>query len=110
MYSDRDSLHAIDDIVRHYLSERINVEFTEVSWKQASLPIRFGSLSVRSVVNLALPCFLSSVRKTQELVARLLRPSGTISDLENHSDADEDFRERFSVELPTGESTFRQRE
>ena len=110
MYTDRDSLQAINDIVRHCLSERINVGFTEDSWEQASPPIRFGGLGIRSVVKLALPRFLSSVHKTHELVADLLRPSGTISDLENHSDAHEDFRERYGVELPTGGSTLRQRE
>ena len=34
----------------------------------------------------------------------------TTSDLENNSDAHEDYRENYGVELPTGESTFPQRE
>ena len=110
MYNDRDSLQAIDDIVRHCLLKRINVGFAEDSCEQASLPFRFGGLDVRRIVNLALPCFLSSVHKTHDLVPHLLRHPCSISDLEIHSGAHGDFREIYGVELPTGESTFRQRE
>ena len=43
-------------------------------WKQAALPIRHGGLGLRNLTNLALPCYISSLHKTQDLVKQLLPP------------------------------------
>ena len=50
-----------------------NVQLDDQDWRQASLPVRFGGLGLRSVGSLALPCYLSSVNKSQVLVRAILK-------------------------------------
>ena len=98
LYTNQDSLQAIDSFVLQTFSERISTGFTDDSWEEASLPIHFGALGVLNAVNLTLPCFLPSMHTTHEPVSDLLRAS------ENHSDVIEHFHEPYSIELPTGEA------
>ena len=48
-----------------------NVQFSDQSWQQASLPARFGGLGIRSVESLALPCFLGSVTSALPLMEEI---------------------------------------
>ena len=41
-------------------------------WTQATLPLRFGGLGVRSVEDFALPCYLSSMHSTLDLIGEIL--------------------------------------
>jgi len=51
-----------------------NVSFGEQNWSQASLPIRYAGLGLRSTADLSLPCFLSSSHACKGLVNRLIPP------------------------------------
>ena len=50
-----------DDVIRHTLEVILNVDLSDVIWKQATLLVSSGGLGVRLAVELALPSFLSSV-------------------------------------------------
>ena len=50
----------------------MNVDLSDVIWKQATLPVLSGGIGVRLTVDLALPAFLSSVNGASELTRRLL--------------------------------------
>ena len=60
-----------DSIIRAALLSISNVSLSDKSWKQVSLPNRFGGLGFRSARALSLPCFLSSSYASSSLV-RLL--------------------------------------
>ena len=51
-------LSAIDEMIRAVISYVINVDLTGPACEQASLPVRIGSLGVRRIRDLALPCFI----------------------------------------------------
>ena len=49
-----------DNLLRSTLSTTLNVDLTDEGWLQASLPVRWGGLGVRSAVSLAAPAYLAS--------------------------------------------------
>ena len=56
---DSPKLESYDNIVKATLSKTINVDITEAGWAQASLPVRWGGLVVRSAVMLASSAYLA---------------------------------------------------
>ena len=64
-----------DDLLRSTLTVTLNVDLTDPGWHQATLPIRWGGLGVRSAVSLAAPAYLASAAKTADLVLHLLPPN-----------------------------------
>ncbi|XP_073960116.1 uncharacterized protein [Choristoneura fumiferana] len=68
-------LKPLDELIRKTLSEILNCSFDERSWTQATLPIRFGGLGVRSISSVALPAFLSSGYSTRDLFGKIINPS-----------------------------------
>jgi hypothetical protein len=65
-------LDSYDKLVRSTLSKTINVDITDAGWAQASLPVRWGGLGVRSAVMLASSAYLASAAGTSDLVFSLL--------------------------------------
>jgi len=61
-----------DDVIRQTLKVILNVDMSDVIWKQATLPVSSGGLGVRLTVDLALPAFLSSVNGASELTMSLI--------------------------------------
>ena len=72
MYLNPDCLSKIDILLRTTTEGITNVHFDDRSWTQAALPVRFGGLGLRSISNLALPCFISSLNKSQPLITEIL--------------------------------------
>jgi len=70
--TDSPVLSLYDDIIRDSLSATLNVDLTDERWHQASLPVRWGGLGVRSVVMLAPSAYLASAASTTELISSLL--------------------------------------
>lgn len=60
VYKEPHTLNCVDEVVRGTLEAVSNVSLSDVSWEQATLPIRLGGLGVRSVERLALPCYIAS--------------------------------------------------
>ena len=111
MYTAGEELLIIDEIVRHCLSDHINVRLSDDAWKQASLPVRFGGLGVRSVSDLALPCFLASAHSAYELVSSILGHAGLAPDPLYTQAALDNFGQLYGgPDLPSGEGLFRQRD
>ena len=70
--TDSPVLPSFDATIRESLSATLNVELSDVRWAQASLPVRWGGLGVRSVVLLAPSAYLASAASTAELTSSLL--------------------------------------
>ena len=66
-------LESFDCELRCTLSDVLNISFEmESTWLQASLPVKFGDIGVRSVVMLAPSAFLASAAGTSRLINRIL--------------------------------------
>ena len=61
-----------DEVLRSTLSTTLNVDLSDEGWQQASLPVRWGGLGVRSAVMLAPSAYLASAASTATLVLKLL--------------------------------------
>ena len=72
MYTNLSGLRKIDNLVRSTLIDVCNVEIDDKAWEQASLPMRHGGLGVRSVENLALPCYIASLTAATSLIASVI--------------------------------------
>ena len=66
------SLHHIDGIVRNTLAKCVDVDTSGATWEQATLPVRYGGLGIRSVLDLALPCYNSSLFSSQTLISEIV--------------------------------------
>ena len=62
------ALKSVDELVRETLVEISNVDISGRSWEQAKLPISLGGLGVRSVEDLALPCYIASLHAALPLL------------------------------------------
>jgi len=67
-------LITVDRSQQDTFSDILNVELTDASWSQVSLPVRWGSVGVRSLVALALSAFLAYASLSGPLVTSLLQP------------------------------------
>ena len=77
LYRDKQLLQSIDNLVRDTLSATTNVSLDEPAWKQATLPVWYGGIGVRSVETLSLPCFIASTIKSSGLVDKIMGPDSS---------------------------------
>ena len=61
-----------DSVLRATLQSVLNIQLTDETWEQATLPASSGGIGVRKASQVALPAFLSSVVSSQPLVTELL--------------------------------------
>ena len=54
-------LKSYDSKIRCALEKVLNIQLSGLSWKQCTLPVRFGGLGIRSAEDIVLPAFLSSI-------------------------------------------------
>ena len=71
-FQETDLLEEIDMTLRNSMSSIVNIDFTNESWAQASLPARSGGLGIRKSADIALPCFISSALSASSLVEAIL--------------------------------------
>jgi len=87
----------VDHSERSTLANIINVQLSDSSWSQASLPVRWGGVGVRSLLDLAPSAFLSSAFLTRPFIELLLQPialasfEATVSEAVTHWDSQSDF-------------------
>jgi Reverse transcriptase (RNA-dependent DNA polymerase) len=74
------TLSKIDDLLKANISYIANVDISLLQWLQASLPVKFGGLGVRSANSLALSAFLSSASSTRSMQDLILFSCITSSD------------------------------
>ena len=65
-------LSLYEDRLRSSLGLLANVDLTQSAWEQASLPIRYGGLGIRSAVLLAPSAFLASAAGARNVVSSIL--------------------------------------
>ncbi|XP_063368267.1 uncharacterized protein LOC134656640 [Cydia amplana] len=63
----------LDDLIKSTLESILNIQLSDHSWTQASLPIRHGGLGIRKISSVALPAFLSSVHSSASLIGKILK-------------------------------------
>ena len=68
-----------DNLLRSTVCATLNVEITDMGWLQASLPVRWGGLGVRSAVLLAPSAYLASAAGTLDRVISSCLPTYTPS-------------------------------
>ena len=61
-----------DNMLKQSLSSLLNVEMTDAAWNQASLPVRWGGIGVRSAHRLAPSAFMASAAGAAELLSHIL--------------------------------------
>jgi hypothetical protein len=54
------------------LEKILNCELNITQWRQSSLPVNFGGLGIRSLLEISLPAFLSSVSGVKDIVSTLI--------------------------------------
>lgn len=62
----------IDEMLKSAITQICNVTLSADQWTQASLPVRYGGLGIRSVSTLASSAFLASAAGTRDLQALIL--------------------------------------
>ena len=104
------ALSSIDATVRDALECCLNIELSDQAWTQASLPLRYGGLGVRKVTHLALPCYLSSLNSSLDLVRTICTGIQSTTEPECLAEAVACFRSRVpEYEVPSGDASKRQR-
>lgn len=66
-------LKTIDDEIKLCLEGMLNMNLTQTQIKQARLPINYGGVGIRSILDLSLPTFLSSCAGVMSLVSNILQ-------------------------------------
>jgi hypothetical protein len=67
-------LESFDKVVRETLCTVLNIDLDDSQWRQASLPVRYGGIGVRSAMDIATCAFMSSFTSTAKLRAAILSP------------------------------------
>ena len=68
-------LQSFDESLRDILMSIVNVHLDDVSWLQASLPVRVGGIGIRRATQLAPSAYLASAAGCSDLVHQILPPS-----------------------------------
>ncbi|KAI5635377.1 reverse transcriptase (RNA-dependent DNA polymerase) domain-containing protein [Phthorimaea operculella] len=71
-----EEVSVVDGAIRNTAESVINVTLDDNQWLQASLPIRYGGLGIRSIRAVSLPAFIASSNGVADLVADILKLQG----------------------------------
>ena len=105
------NLKSYDVVLRSILSGITNTHFNEddPAWTQASLPVKFGGLGIRSAVQLAPSAFLASAAGSSDLVHDILPPHLQNTPLPNLDDALLLWSQGHDQSPPVGPASHRQK-
>jgi len=71
-FTKKEFLDSLDNLLRDTLESILNLRLTERLFSKATLPISAGGLGVRSASEVALPCYLSSLAASVDMVHQIL--------------------------------------
>ena len=109
LYLEPEFMQNIDTTVRETAISVTNVAMDNSAWSQASLPVRYGGLGLRSVASLALPCYLSSAHKALSTVKSIIKHPN-LQKLQQLNHAESHFQGLHPhTALPNGEAALRQK-
>lgn len=110
VFKRKQKLSEIDDLLRAILSQTVNVHMRDDMWEQATLPTRHGGLGIRRLTDLAIPCFISSVKSCASLMSQITPPSQEAEGLSLVDEAVESFKSETSCqEVPEDNAALRQK-
>ena len=66
------NLALFDDQLRNSLSGVVRTSFSDLTWQQATLPLRMGGLGIRQASDMKYAAYLGSCSANKELICRLL--------------------------------------
>lgn len=95
-----EEMSQLDATICLSLEEICNVSIDDNGWKQASLPIRHGGLSIRAPSDVALPAYLASLNLCQPLIDEILNSFSSLSN-ECKSKAIHAWKSKHSSPPPT---------
>ena len=72
IYTQKDILAEIDNILRLAVTDLLNIRFEESNWEQAVLPTRLGGLGLRKTTDIALPSFISSLHRCRLILSSMM--------------------------------------
>jgi hypothetical protein len=81
------NVNSIDSSLKSSLERILNLRLTDLQWCQSTLPIRFGGLGIRSISDICLPAFLSSIHGVKKLVSLLLNSKDSELIIHNYDEA-----------------------
>ena len=108
-FQETELLEEIDMTLRGAMSSIANIEFSDESWTQASLPVRSGGLGIRKASDISLPCFISSALSASSLVDAILSSVPDLAPFEVSTEVETWKSNGQGLVEPDGESSFRQR-
>ena len=97
-------LQSYDDLLKSIVSTITNTHFSEddLAWTQASLPVKFGGLGIRSAVQLAPSAFLASATASSDLVHHIIPPHLQSYPIPNLDDARAQWSQGHNLSPPEG--------
>ena len=111
LYRQQELLKPLDKKLRTATSSITNVQFNNESWKQATLPTRYGGLGLRRTQDLALPSYTASLHHCSQLVSAMLSDALHPSVTAEREQAVSTWRQATdNAEPPTGDNARRQRD
>ena len=108
-FQETDLLKEIDSALRKSMSSITNVDFTDDSWTQASLPARSGGLGIRKSSDISLPCYISSATSATSLVEAILSSVTDLAPFNVSAEVEKWKATGNGLVEPNGESVFRQK-
>ena len=66
------NLSLFDNLLRSSLSQVVRTSISDLTWQQATLPLRLGGLGIRRASDMTYAAYLGSCSASKELVCRLL--------------------------------------
>ena len=99
-------------MLRSVVSGICNIYFDDVddvTWTQATLPVKFGGLGIRRAVQLAPSAFLASAAGSSDLIRQILPPYLHGTPLPNLDDAMVQWSQGHDQSPPTGPASHRQK-
>ena len=108
-FQETDLLNEIDSALRKSMSSITNVDFTDDSWTQASLPARSGGLGIRKSLDISLPCYISSATSATSLVEAILLSVMDLAPFNVSAEVEKWKATGNGLVEPNGELVFRQK-
>ncbi len=80
-------LHEMDIQMKSALETLVNVQMNTDQWIQSSLPVNFGGLGIRSLLEISLPAYLASVNGVKDIVSTLINIQDYDSEIPFYAEA-----------------------
>ena len=87
-------LKQLDEVIKAATEELMNVQFSSANWEQAVLPTRLGGLGLRRAEEVALPSFIASLHRCQQLLHTILPASFVQKLSDERKQAEDEWREK----------------